>query len=153
MIKLKKATRPISELIFHCSATPEWRPVTVAQIREWHKARGWDDIGYHYVVMLDGTIVEGRPVSKVGAHVAGRNIGTIGVVYIGGIDADTLKPKDTRTPNQKKSMLWLAENLASLYRLKRISGHNEYAKKACPSFNVKTDALGNIPGFKRGVRI
>lgn len=154
MITLKKAKRPITGLIWHCAATPEGRWTTVAEIRAWHKARGWADIGYHYVVMLDGTILDGRPVDKLGAHVAGHNMGTIGCVYIGGIDKMSFKPKDTRTPKQKAAMLWLTKALADLYPgLKRISGHNEWTSgKACPSFKVPADALGNIEGFTKGKR-
>lgn len=155
MIVLKKARRPVAGLIWHCAATPEGRHVTVDQIRAWHKARGWSDIGYHYVVLLDGTIVEGRPIEKLGAHVGGHNAGTIGAVYVGGVDKNTLRPKDTRTPKQKAAMLWLTKALADLYPgLNRISGHNEWTNaKACPSFKVPADDLGNIPGFKKGKRI
>lgn len=154
MISLRKAKRPVSGLIWHCTATPEGRWTTVAEIRAWHKARGWSDIGYHYVVMLDGTICEGRPVEKIGAHVAGHNMGTIGCVYVGGIAKDTFKAKDTRTPKQKAAMLELTKALVGLYpSIKRISGHNEWAAKACPSFKVPADALGNIEGFRKGKRI
>jgi N-acetylmuramoyl-L-alanine amidase len=153
-IQLKKTNRQINGLIWHCTATPELRWTTVAEIRAWHKARGWDDIGYHYVVMLDGTVMEGRPVSIVGAHVEGHNTGTIGCVYVGGIDKDKFRPKDTRTVKQKAAMLELTKALAALYPgLTRISGHNEWAQKACPSFRVPPDALGNIPGFKRGRKL
>lgn len=152
-MRLKKATRPIKEVIFHCTATPAGRPVTVAQIRAWHKARGWNDIGYHYVVYLDGTVHVGRDVNVTGAHVSGRNVGTIGVSYVGGVEAKMLNAKDTRTPAQKKALLELVKQLADLYpTMKLISGHNQYAAKACPSFNVPTDPLGNIPGFKEGKR-
>lgn len=151
-MQLKKAKRPVTELIWHCTATPEGRPVTVDQIDQWHKARGWSGIGYHYVVYLDGTVHVGRDVDKIGAHVAGRNSGTIGATYVGGVEKDKLKAKDTRTPAQKKAMRELTIQLAEMYRLKRISGHNEYAAKACPSFNVKADELGNIPGYRKGQR-
>jgi N-acetylmuramoyl-L-alanine amidase len=153
MIRLEKATRPIKELIWHCTATPAGRNVTVDQIRQWHKERGWQDIGYHYVVMLDGTVFSGRPINTVGAHVAGHNSGTIGAVYVGGVDADFLGAADTRTPAQKKAMLELTKALNRLYSFKRISGHNEYAPKACPSFKVTDDPLGNIPGFVKGRKV
>ena len=78
--------RNISLLVWHCSATPEGRPVSVETIRQWHKARGWSDIGYHYVVHLDGKVEEGRPISKIGAHVKGHNTGSVGCVYVGGVD-------------------------------------------------------------------
>lgn len=141
--------RNIRELIWHCSATPEGKDFTVADIDAWHKARGWAGIGYHYVVYRDGSVHRGRPDSMTGAHVVGRNRGTLGAVYIGGTAANG-KPKDTRTAAQKKAMLKLTTDLAEKYSLNLISGHNQYAAKACPSFDVRTDALGNIPGYKAG---
>ena len=147
---IKKARRPVNELIWHCAATPEGKDFTVKDIDAWHKARGWAGIGYHYVVYRDGTIKLGRDIEHTGAHVENHNVGTIGACYIGGLDRRGKNPKDTRTVEQRASMLWLTKELAKVYGLAKISGHNQYAQKACPSFDVRTDQLGNIPGFKRG---
>lgn len=144
-VKLFDTARPIKEIIIHCAATPEGRDYTVADIRAWHKARGWNDIGYHYVVYRDGRIMLGRPVGQVGAHVEGHNTGTIGIVYVGGVSADGKIAKDTRTPAQRASLLWLTEQLISKHRgVKKVSGHNQYAAKACPSFDVRKDKLGQL---------
>jgi N-acetylmuramoyl-L-alanine amidase len=150
--KLRKASRPVTELIWHCTATPEGKNYTVRDIDAWHKARGWSGVGYHYVVYRDGKIELGRPIDQIGAHVADRNTGTIGAVYVGGLDAKGKKPKDTRTAAQRAAMLTLTKQLASVYSLKKISGHNQYANKACPSFDVRRDELGNIPGYSRGIK-
>jgi N-acetylmuramoyl-L-alanine amidase len=141
---LLDTARPIRELIWHCSATPEGKDFTVADIRAWHKARGWSDIGYHYVVYRDGRIMPGRPVGQVGSHVAGHNTGTVGCCYIGGVTADGSRAKDTRTAAQRASMLWLTEQLIAKHPIKRVSGHNQFAAKACPSFDVRQDALGKL---------
>ena len=131
--------RIINEIVVHCTATPEGRVVSVAEIRRWHKERGWADIGYHFVVHLDGKIDVGRPVSQVGAHVAGRNANTIGVTYVGGVDKAG-KPKDTRTTSQKIALLQLLKRLISQYEdIKLVSGHRDYANKACPSFDARTE--------------
>lgn len=134
--------RPIDSIIIHCSATPEGKHFTAADIRRWHKAQGWSDIGYHYVILLDGTVQEGRPVSQPGAHCKGMNARSIGICYIGGLAADGKTPKDTRTTAQKAAMHALVERLAAQYGLTadQIHGHNEYAAKACPSFNVRREA-------------
>lgn len=145
--------RPVSEVIWHCAATPEGRDFTVEDIRAWHKARGWSDIGYHFVVYRDGSILPGRPLSQAGAHVRGRNTGTIGCVYIGGVAADGKTAKDTRTAQQKASMVWLTKELIRVYQPGLISGHNQYAAKACPSFDVRRDLLGNLPGYSNGRRV
>lgn len=139
--------REINELIWHCTATPEGRVTTVAEIDQWHKARGWSGIGYHFVVYLDGTVHVGRPVANIGAHVEGHNTGTIGCVYVGGTDKQG-KPKDTRTAAQKTAMLELTKQLVAKYGIKKISGHYEYAAKACPCFKPKDEyalVLGGKP--------
>lgn len=132
--------REINKIILHCSATPEGRHVTAETIRQWHLDRGWSDIGYHFVVYLDGTVVSGRPVSRVGAHVKGRNRDSIGVCYIGGVDENG-KPKDTRTLEQMQSMELLLEDLLKEYPHATLHGHNEFSSKACPSFNARDEYL------------
>lgn len=151
-IAIADTARPINEIIWHCAATPEGRDYTVDDIRAWHRSRGWSDIGYHYVVYRDGTIVPGRPIGQTGAHVAGRNAGTVGCCYVGGVSADGRTARDTRTDAQRSSMLALTQALAAKFPIERISGHNEFAAKACPSFPVPDDQLGNIAGFVRGRR-
>jgi N-acetylmuramoyl-L-alanine amidase len=129
--------RKLNEIIIHCAATREGQNFTVSQIRSWHLNRGWNDIGYHYVIYLDGTVVDGRPLSKTGAHVKNRNSGTIGICYVGGVAKDGKTPKDTRTKAQKKSLDALIADLQDKYpTIKKISGHNQYANKACPSYDV-----------------
>lgn len=142
-LKLVTSARLIDEIIWHCAATPEGKDFTVADIRAWHKARGWSDIGYHYVVYRDGRIMVGRPIGQIGAHVAGHNTGTIGGCYIGGVAADGKTAKDTRTAAQRASMLWLTQELRGKFRaIRTVTGHNQYDKgKACPSFDVRRDPL------------
>lgn len=142
---LLDTARPISEIIFHCTATPEGKDFTLADIRAWHKARGWTDIGYHYLVYRDGRIMVGRPIGQIGSHVAGHNTNTIGVSYVGGVSADGKAAKDTRTPEQIRSLLYLRNVLMAKHKgIKKLSGHNEYAAKACPSFSVPSDPLGKL---------
>ena len=130
--------RTINEIIIHCTATPEGREVTVEELRRWHRAKGWADVGYHYVIYLDGSVHEGRPVWQSGAHTSGHNAHSIGVCYVGGCDAK-MQPKDTRTALQKASMLNLLKKLLTLYPGATLHGHREYAAKACPSFDVKEE--------------
>lgn len=131
--------RTIDKIIIHCSATPEGRGYTVADITAWHKQRGFATIGYHFVIYLDGTIHEGRPIEMQGAHTLGQNTHSIGICYIGGVAKDGRTPKDTRTPAQKKALIELVAELKEKYPEATIHGHNEFANKACPSFNVKAE--------------
>ena len=132
--------RKINKIIIHCSATPQNRKVSVNTIRKWHLQRGFNDIGYHYVIHLDGKISVGRPIEKVGAHCAYENRGSIGICYVGGMTKDMKKPKDTRTQAQKDSLIKLMHELIYKYNKDMtIHGHNEYANKACPCFNVQKE--------------
>lgn len=130
--------REINKIIIHCSATPEGREHTVADITSWHKARGFATIGYHYVIYLDGTIHEGRPEEQMGAHTTGQNQNSIGICYIGGTDAKG-NPKDTRTDKQKVALIALVKELKERYPKASVHGHCEFAAKACPSFDVKKE--------------
>lgn len=129
--------RAIIKIILHCAATPEGKDFTVADIDRWHRQRGFDRVGYHYVVYRDGSVHPGRPEEVIGAHCKGYNAGSIGICYIGGCAADGKTPKDTRTPAQKSALERLVKDLKAKYPGATIHGHNEFAAKACPSFDVK----------------
>lgn len=136
--------RSISKIIIHCSATPEGKHYTVQQIRAWHttpkpKGNGWRDIGYHFVIYLDGSVHAGRPIEQIGAHTKNHNANSIGICYIGGCAADGKTPKDTRTEAQKAALVSLVRKLKSEFPQATVHGHNEFANKACPSFNVQKD--------------
>lgn len=131
--------RKITEIIVHCSATPEGRHVTVGDIRAWHKQRGFKDIGFHYVIYLDGSIHAGRSESVIGAHCTNHNRNSIGVCYIGGMTKDMKAAKDTRTEAQKKALVQLLRTLKKKYPAARIYGHRNFAAKACPSFDAKKE--------------
>lgn len=131
--------RKITEIIVHCSATPAGRDVTASEIDRWHRARGFAEIGYHYVVRLDGTIEQGRAESKIGAHCLGHNANSIGVCYIGGVAADCKTPVDTRTAEQKTALISLLSALKSRYPNATIHSHRDFAAKACPSFDATAE--------------
>ena len=128
--------RRIDKIILHCSATPEGKDYTVAQIDAWHRSRKFDGIGYHYVIYRDGSVHAGRPVERAGAHCLGQNPNSIGVCYIGGCATDGKTPKDTRTPGQRAALGRLVKKLLGEHPGATVHGHNEFAAKACPSFNV-----------------
>ena len=134
---LKQSKRTIKEIIVHCTATPEGRVETVQSIRNMHKAKGWSDIGYHYLIGLNGERWEGRNVNLIGAHCEGHNSNSIGVCYVGGVDKK-MQAKDTRTEKQKDALVALLNDLRKLYPKAKIYGHRDFDKKgkACPSFDA-----------------
>ena len=136
--------RPIHEIIIHTTATPpNWRDgeatsSKVAEVRRWHvDDNGWSDIGYHYLIDRDGTVASGRSVTRVGAHTKGHNTGTIGIALFGGHGgvADGMFA-DNYTKAQDDALRSLIGRLKAVYPVTQISGHNEYANKACPCFKA-----------------
>ena len=138
---LKKSKRSINMIIVHCTATIEGKEYSVAEVRKWHLKRGFSDIGYHYLVGLNGRVHEGRNVNISGAHTAGYNAHSIGVCYVGGLDKDG-KAKDTRTPAQKAALKRLLTDLKKMYPHASIHGHREFANKACPCFDARAEYKG-----------
>jgi len=134
--------RTINEIIIHCSATPAGTDYTVADIDRWHKTRGWNSCGYHYVIYRDGSIHIGRPIEQVGAHCYKRNSHSVGICYIGGLDSETLNPTDTRTVAQRASLIDLLKYLKRLFPNATIHGHNEFSKRSCPCFDVHSEYIG-----------
>lgn len=142
--------RQINLIVVHCSATPEGRDVTAADINKMHIARGFKKIGYHYVIRLDGTVETGRKENEVGAHAKGYNANSIGVCYVGGLASDGKTPKDTRTAAQKSALKKLLHTLKQRYPNARIVGHRDLSPdtnhngkvdkwewiKACPCFDA-----------------
>lgn len=133
----KRELDSIHTIFIHCSATPEGRDVKVEEIDKWHRERGFNGIGYHYYVDVWGNVHTGRSIDRVGAHVKGENVNSIGICYAGGIDQDG-GAKDTLTPKQFDSIRTLVLSLGEvLQKPLNLRGHNEVSNKACPCFTVK----------------
>ncbi len=140
----------IRRIAIHCTATREGQDVDAATIKRWHLGQGWNDIGYHFVIRLDGTIERGRPEEIPGSHVRGFNTGSIAVVYVGGLDRQG-KAKDTRTVEQQAAMTELVRALVAKYPGADVLGHRDHSPdkdgdgvierhewlKDCPCFDVR----------------
>lgn len=129
-------TRRINMIIVHCSATPPDMDIGVEKIREWHKERGWSDVGYHCIIRRNGNIENGRHVNRAGAHTTGHNANSIGVCLIGGINKKG-KAEANYTPAQWATLERLLRVLRVEYRDATIHGHREFAAKDCPSFDIQ----------------
>ncbi len=147
--------RKITHIVIHCSATRAGKVLTAADIDRMHRQRGFDRIGYHYFIRLDGTVERGRHEDVPGAHVAGHNLHSVGVCYAGGLDANG-KSKDTRTPAQKAALLRVVLGLRAKYRGAKVVGHRDLSPdkdrdgkvekhewlKDCPCFDVEEWMIG-----------
>lgn len=147
--KCNTVMRTLDLIVIHCTATKEGVDVDVATVREWHKQRGFSDIGYHYLIHIDGYVEDGRDICRVGAHAKGHNAHSIGVAYVGGLDKDG-RSKDTRTPEQKDAMKELVGGLQVVFGIRRVVGHRDLSvdlnddgvitpdewMKDCPCFNA-----------------
>lgn len=118
-------TRQIDAIVLHCTATLAHMDFRAADIRAMHLRRGFSDIGYHWLIRLDGDVEQGRDEGVAGAHVAGFNARTIGVVYVGGLRSSDGKPKDTRNPAQIASMTQLLREIIARYPHAVILGHRD----------------------------
>jgi len=136
-------------LVVHCSATRRNQDVGVREITQWHRQRGFDTVGYHYVIRRNGEVETGRPENAIGAHVKGHNARSVGVCLVGGIDAAG-RPENNFTPAQFASLKALLGQLQSRYPDARTLGHRDLSPdrngdgsitpdeftKACPCFDV-----------------
>ena len=130
-------TRELNKIVIHCSATEQGRHFTVEDIRRWHLARNFRDIGYHYVIYIDGHIERGRPRMDQGAHAKGFNTDSIGICYVGGLI--NKKPADTRTVPQIHALRGLVEGLKIAFEIDEVVGHRDLSHdRSCPCFDVKT---------------
>lgn len=139
MARVKPTLAEIKKIVIHCSDSPDTLDIGVGEIRTWHvKDRGWSDIGYHYVIRLDGTIEIGRPHNgdsilegkEIGAHVKGENSDSLAICWVG---CDTIRRK------QVASLQVLTLYLLSIHKLKvtDVYGHYEFdPRKTCPNIDM-----------------
>ncbi len=123
-------------IIIHASATQAKADIGADEIDKWHRARGFFEIGYHYVIRRNGDLEIGRGAYEIGAHVKGLNHKSVGVCMIGGVDKN-LQPEKNFTDAQWNALSHLVGVLRSTFPKAKVIGHNEVSDKACPSFDVQ----------------
>lgn len=125
----------LKEIVIHCSASPNFRPHSAEDIHRWHLERGWDGIGYHEVICLNGSVESGRPHYWMGSHAKGYNKNSIGICLIG---------TDEFTDDQLDSLYRLILSLKDKYPQARVIGHNQISSKSCPGFDVQKWLKDNL---------
>ena len=139
--------RKIEYIVIHCSATKAnvdekitlpGEDIGVKEIRRWHIQRGWSDVGYHFVIRRDGTVEEGRPLARIGAHVQNYNANSIGICLVGGLD-EKGGAENNFEPPQWESLKALVADLKKRFPQAKIQGHRDFPRvaKECPCFNAK----------------
>lgn len=138
----------IDFLAVHCSATPaggKHEKIGAADIRHWHRAQGWRDIGYHYVIKRDGTVEKGRPDDMPGAHEPRINNRSIAICLVGGAPPAGSEAhrkglgENNFTPAQFAALQRLLRDLHEKHPTAEVLGHRDVpgVRKACPSFDVR----------------
>lgn len=147
-VMLYQSKVPVREMILHCADIPTgmaFRRSSVEWVKEvdaWHKKRGFRGIGYHYVITPDGECSPGRRDYQIGAHTAGHNVGTLGVLLLEREAVEQIAPFSRYFSAHQ----WRAvRDLAFFYGIEKVSGHNDYANKLCPGFKVPRDFLQRMP--------
>lgn len=100
---------------------------TAEQVDAWHRAKGWDGIGYNWYIEKSGLLKRGRDESKQGAHTVGYNEVSIGICLAGNFDATlpTIEQVNTLSNLLKEKMVQ--------YNISRdnIVPHRKFAVKTC----------------------
>lgn len=146
------AVRQMTNLIvLHCSATRRAQDIGRQQLEEWHLARGFSSIGYHFVIRRNGDLEAGRPLEEIGAHVEGFNSRSVGVCMVGGLD-DAGQPF-ANEPDQFTAAQWQTARtviafLRKLYPLARVCGHRDLSPDANNDGKIQPrEWLKTCPGF------
>jgi len=130
-MKFNKPVREVDRVFIHCSASDNPKHDNIKTIKEWHLARGFKDIGYHYFIHKNGSLSIGRDVEITPAAQAGHNTGTI-AICLHGLEAENF------TDAQFGTLRMLCENINDEYRGNvTFHGHCEVSPKPCPVFDYK----------------
>ncbi len=124
---MARGRRDVHKIIVHHTASPQ--DTTVSQIRDWHvNGNGWSDIGYHYIILGDGTLERGRSINKTGAHCKGHNRGSIGICVTGNTS------EEPPTTAQVQSLLGTLNMLLEEHNITRqdVYGHRDLGATECP---------------------
>lgn len=124
-----------NKFTIHCSDSANGKRVDISEIRSWHLARGFTDVGYHVVIQPDGEIQNGRGLNVVGAHVKDANTGNLGICLVG---------KDKFTRKQFEVMADWIENVRRTYSIPAWEVHCHYEfpsavvqGKTCPNMQAR----------------
>ena len=145
-----KMSRDINLIVVHCSATKPTIDIGAHEIRKWHMAKNWSDIGYHNIIRRNGTLEHGRDLARSGAHAKGYNANSLGVCMVGGVDAYG-KPENNFTGEQFATLRGYLDTMLEVFPGSKVLGHRDLSvdlnedgaitpdewMKQCPCFDAK----------------
>ena len=117
----------VTDVYLHHTTGPQQPEIQpwLRSIQRFHQeTRGWNDIGYSYIVDRNGTVWEGRG-GNVGAHTKGFNSRAIGIDYLG--DGEQPVPDPAL-----RAINLLIDLMATRYPIRIVRGHRNVGKTACP---------------------
>ena len=128
----------VEYLVVHHSASD--KHVCCDDIRKWHIERGWDDIGYHWLVNQEGEVTQGRVEALPGAHALGLNFKSLGVCCIGHYE------QESPSENMIKALVDTLTRLCYKYNLgtERIIGHSDVFKLNPQATQTKCPGQGLV---------
>lgn len=141
-IDFKKPQRPVINVFIHCSASDHADHDDIKIIDEWHKKRGWSEVGYHFFIKKNGELQKGRDLEKTPAAQQGHNSGSI-AICLAGLNIEKF------TDDQFNTLRGLCYLINVAYK-KNVTfhGHCEVSSKSCPVFDyrevLKLDSKGHL---------
>ena len=112
-----------TRIILHHAAA---KTCDAATVHRWHRQRGWSGIGYHFLVRKNGTVEQGRPENKTGAHASGHNYDSIGICFEGNFEAETMPPAQLHAGQE------LIIYLRKKYHIQKVQCQREVGNTSCP---------------------
>nr|AGK40911.1 PGRP-LB [Nilaparvata lugens] len=131
-----KLDLPVPEVIIHHTYIPKAANTTqeciadMKSIQHYHQVtKGWDDIGYNFVICGDANIYEGRGWYNIGAHATKHNSRSIGIAFIG--DYTEVLPS-TEMLDLAKQLVVCGIEKNFIDKDYVLYGHRDVGKTECP---------------------
>lgn len=114
-------------IIHHAASTT----ADAKTIHKWHLNNGWSGIGYHFVILKNGTIERGRPINTIGAHCTGENSDSIGICFEGNFEKEKMPDKQIKAGRELLSYLYEKYGLNKSH----VKKHKDLMATSCPGKN------------------
>ena len=120
-------------IVIHHSASRNDTPIS--EIDHWHKQRNFTKsslgfyVGYHYVILYNGKLIQTRRDNETGCHTI-PNDGKIGICVVGNFMLE--EPSSA----QLYTLGVLCNKLKKDYNIEEVKGHRDFSNTECPGNNL-----------------